>query len=39
MQQHARVAHGVAPLLLPARWQQQWRDAVRDPRVLLQLLG
>ncbi|KGK64360.2 lysine 2,3-aminomutase [Xanthomonas citri pv. fuscans] len=23
----------------PSRWQQQWRDAVRDPRVLLQLLG
>ncbi|WP_372192044.1 EF-P beta-lysylation protein EpmB [Xanthomonas axonopodis pv. desmodiigangetici] len=27
------------PALQPARWQQQWRDAVRDPRVLLQLLG
>ncbi|AMV08738.1 EF-P beta-lysylation protein EpmB [Xanthomonas citri] len=28
------------PSALPAsRWQQQWRDAVRDPRVLLQLLG
>ncbi|MFA4274056.1 hypothetical protein P2D06_15485, partial [Xanthomonas perforans] len=39
MQQHARVAHGVAPLLLPARWQPQRRDAVRDPRALLQLLG
>ncbi|MGD4885756.1 EF-P beta-lysylation protein EpmB [Xanthomonas citri pv. citri] len=27
------------PALPPSRWQQQWRDAVRDPRVLLQLLG
>ncbi|EGD06934.1 hypothetical protein XVE_4859, partial [Xanthomonas vesicatoria ATCC 35937] len=25
--------------LQPPRWQQQWRDAVRDPRVLLELLG
>ncbi|OOW74157.1 EF-P beta-lysylation protein EpmB [Xanthomonas axonopodis pv. martyniicola] len=25
--------------LPPSRWQQQWRDAMRDPRVLLQLLG
>lgn len=30
-----------APLshLQPARWQQAWRDAVRDPRELLALLG
>jgi EF-P beta-lysylation protein EpmB len=29
-----------APLpLQPARWQQLWRDAVRDPRELLSLLG
>lgn len=27
------------PTLQPPRWQQQWRDAVRDPRVLLALLG
>ncbi|MCL1525370.1 EF-P beta-lysylation protein EpmB [Xanthomonas nasturtii] len=27
------------PALQPSRWQQQWRDAVRDPRVLLALLG
>ncbi|MGV7185905.1 EF-P beta-lysylation protein EpmB [Xanthomonas axonopodis] len=27
------------PALPPSRWQQQWRDAVRDSRVLLQLLG
>lgn len=25
--------------LQPPRWQQQWRDAVRDPRMLLELLG
>ena len=25
--------------LQPARWQQGWRDAVRDPRELLSLLG
>ncbi|WP_311238596.1 MULTISPECIES: EF-P beta-lysylation protein EpmB [unclassified Xanthomonas] len=25
--------------LQPPRWQQQWRDAVRDPRALLELLG
>ncbi|MCS3744840.1 EF-P beta-lysylation protein EpmB [Xanthomonas arboricola] len=25
--------------LQPPRWQQQWRDAVRDPRTLLELLG
>ena len=30
----------VAPLALqPARWQDQWRDAVRDPAELLSLLG
>lgn len=30
----------VAPLSLqPARWQDQWRDAVRDPVELLALLG
>lgn len=30
----------VAPLSLqPARWQDQWRDAVRDPAELLSLLG
>ncbi|AZR23115.1 EF-P beta-lysylation protein EpmB [Xanthomonas vasicola] len=28
-----------APALQPSRWQQQWRDAVRDPRVLLEQLG
>ncbi len=29
-----------APLpLQPLRWQQLWRDAVRDPRVLLSMLG
>ncbi|MBB3802458.1 EF-P beta-lysylation protein EpmB [Xanthomonas arboricola] len=27
------------PILQPPRWQQQWRDAVRDPRALLALLG
>ncbi|WAH66285.1 EF-P beta-lysylation protein EpmB [Xanthomonas hortorum] len=27
------------PTLQPQRWQQQWRDAVRDPRELLALLG
>ncbi len=27
------------PTLKPQRWQQQWRDAVRDPRELLALLG
>ncbi|CAD0323948.1 EF-P beta-lysylation protein EpmB [Xanthomonas hortorum] len=27
------------PTLQPHRWQQQWRDAVRDPRELLALLG
>ncbi|KQQ75517.1 EF-P beta-lysylation protein EpmB [Xanthomonas sp. Leaf131] len=27
------------PTLQPPRWQQQWRDAVRDPRELLALLG
>ncbi|GAE49005.1 radical SAM superfamily protein, partial [Xanthomonas arboricola pv. pruni str. MAFF 311562] len=27
------------PTLQPPRWQQQWRDAVRDPRALLALLG
>ncbi|MCC4587167.1 EF-P beta-lysylation protein EpmB [Xanthomonas sp. NCPPB 1067] len=25
--------------LPPSRWQQQWRDAVRDPRALLEMLG
>lgn len=30
----------VAPLALqPGRWQDQWRDAVRDPAELLSLLG
>ena len=30
----------VAPLALqPDRWQDQWRDAVRDPAELLALLG
>ena len=30
----------VAPLALqPARWQDQWRDAVRDPAQLLSMLG
>ncbi|PPU76740.1 MULTISPECIES: EF-P beta-lysylation protein EpmB [Xanthomonas] len=28
-----------ATALPPTRWQQQWRDAVRDPRALLALLG
>ena len=27
------------PSLQPARWQQAWRDAVRDPRELLALVG
>lgn len=27
------------PALPPSRWQQHWREAVRDPRVLLELLG
>lgn len=27
------------PLAAPVRWQQLWRQAVRDPRVLLQQLG
>lgn len=27
------------PLPTPVRWQQLWRQAVRDPRVLLQQLG
>jgi len=27
------------PALQPSRWQQHWREAVRDPRVLLELLG
>ena len=28
-----------APLPPPGHWQQQWREAVRDPRELLQMLG
>lgn len=34
--------HADAPLptpLQPTRWQQSWRDAVRDPRELLSMLG
>lgn len=27
------------PSLQPSRWQQAWRDAVRDPRELLSLVG
>lgn len=29
----------VQPPTTPRRWQQAWRDAIRDPRELLQLLG
>lgn len=39
--QHAGVPPAISPAhALPApRWQQLWRDAVRDPRVLLAQLG
>lgn len=33
------VAQENSPSLRPARWQQAWRDAVTDPRELLELLG
>jgi L-lysine 2,3-aminomutase len=27
------------PLAAPVRWQQRWREAIRDPRELLRQLG
>jgi EF-P beta-lysylation protein EpmB len=39
LQPDPATAPGEPALLQPAGWQRAWRDAVRDPRELLEILG